>query len=124
MKKTLFVLVVMAVIVGMSMVGFAQTQGKMGGQNKGMMRAQGQGMMRCRPMGPGMHMGGIKMIATEDGGIVVMSLGKLYKYDKDLKLIKEIDIPMDFEHMKKMRMKMKEMWMSGNTQGESEGSEQ
>lgn len=48
----------------------------------------------------------VKMVATEDEGIVVMIGNKLYKYDKDLNFVNEAEIPVDYEQMKKMMMKM------------------
>jgi hypothetical protein len=49
-------------------------------------------------MGPMM---GKSMIATTDGGVVVMVGDKLMKFDKDLNLVKEIKIKMDIEGMPK-----------------------
>jgi hypothetical protein len=56
-----------------------------------------KGMM-C-PMHCGMMMK--KMIATSDGGVIVMAGKKLIKYDKDLNLVKEVEIKMDMEKMMK-----------------------
>jgi len=118
MKKAMFLVIVLGLILGSGMVAFAQMQNMMGGEGKGMMMGKHgnwhmmSGMRMC-------GMTGIKMIATQDGGVIVMASGKLYKYDKDLNLKKEIEIPIDFEHIKKMRMKMKEMGMMGTTKGES-----
>ncbi len=50
----------------------------------------------------GMGMG--EMTATSDGGVVVKIGNTLYKYDKDLKLVGQTEIPFDF---KKMHEKMK-----------------
>lgn len=35
------------------------------------------------------------MVATEDGGVVVLSGNKLYKYDKELKLTHQADLPLE-----------------------------
>ncbi|MBU0709697.1 MAG: hypothetical protein KJ923_03175 [Candidatus Omnitrophica bacterium] len=43
-----------------------------------------------------------KMVATEDGGVAILFGNKLLKYDKNLKLIKEVEI--DFMGMKKQMM--------------------
>jgi hypothetical protein len=48
------------------------------------------------------------LIATEDGGIVVMAGNKLIKFDKDLNRIKEVEIKIDVEGIKKRMMQMKE----------------
>jgi hypothetical protein len=98
----------MSLILGLGMAGFAG----MHGEEKGMMMEKHMKM----PMMSSMHMGGmmkVKIIPAQDGGVIVMSSGKLYKYDKDLNLKKEVEIPMDFEHMKNMYKKMKDncpMW--------------
>jgi hypothetical protein len=50
------------------------------------------GMMK---MGPGM-MGMMQkdtVVATSDGGVVVMQGPRLIKYDKDLTLVKEVELP-------------------------------
>jgi hypothetical protein len=44
---------------------------------------------------------GKSMIATTDGGVVVMIGDKLMKFDKDLNLVKETKIKMDIEGMEK-----------------------
>jgi hypothetical protein len=104
MKNTAALIIAM-LFFGSSMVCLAQMEGEKGSEQKGIM------------MGHDMKhpMMGKKMIATSDGGVIVMFCNKLYKYDKDLNLKKEVEIPMDVEHMKKMRMKMKEMEMMGGT---------
>ncbi len=56
---------------------------------------QGGGMMGGGP-GKG-KMGGMmnkdSVVATSDGGVVVMSGPRLIKYDKDLNLIKAVELP-------------------------------
>jgi len=67
--------------------------------------------MKCTcPMHPMMGpMMGASMIATQDGGVVVMMGDKLMKFDRDLNLVKEAKIKMDFEGMeKKIDQPMKE----------------
>ncbi len=49
-----------------------------------------------------------QMVSTSDGGVVVLFGHKLYKYDKNLNLVKEAEIKMDFEAMKKKMQEMKE----------------
>lgn len=58
--------------------------------------------MECKEM-MGMHkmMMSKSMVATPDGGVIVMVGHKLQKYDKDLVLQKEVDLKMDKEEMKK-----------------------
>ena len=108
-KITLISTVVILVLsAGIVFAQMSNSGGMMGGAEKsGMMMNEN---MMNGPMMSGMNMGGMdmQMIATEDGGIVVMCMGKLYKYDNDLKLIKEVERPMDFEYMKKMHTGMME----------------
>lgn len=60
----------------------------------------GKGQMKCTcPMHPMMM--GKSIIATTDGGVVVMIGDKLMKFDRDLNLVKEAKIKMDFEGMEK-----------------------
>jgi len=47
------------------------------------------------------------MIATSDGGVVILMGNKLTKYDKNLTLIKEVEIKMGMPDMKKMMEEMK-----------------
>ncbi len=72
-----------------------------------------KGMMGMGQMSPGCPMCGMKMqmgkpmlVATGDGSVVVAVGCQLLKYDKDLNLVKEAEIKIDMEKMKK---KMEEM---------------
>ena len=58
---------------------------------------------------------GKSLVATEDGGVVVMCCNKLFKYDKDLVLQKEAEIKIDMEAMHKM---MEKCPMSGKMKSE------
>ena len=74
--------------------------------NEGMMHGQaGQGMMCKRMMHHGM-MEKSQMVATTDGGVVVKMGNKLLKYDKNLKLVKEVELNVDMGHMYPMKGKM------------------
>ena len=61
-------------------------KGKKGDQDmmcdKGMMGMMGMRAMMNKPM----------LVATSDGGVVVLAGKKLYKYDASLNLVKEADI--------------------------------
>lgn len=80
-------------------------------QKEGMMEHHG------KKMGKGMsgkmmmmkNMMKKSMVATKDGGVIVMIGNKLLKYDKDLKLKKEVKIEMDMQEMKDMMSKCKMM---------------
>lgn len=100
-----------------------RNQGSSPGMGKGMMNSgavmgpnQGQGMMQNKDSSMGMKMGrfpmmgmmGRLMVATADGGIVILVGNKLQKYDKDLNLIKETEIKVDMTAMHKMMKQMME----------------
>jgi hypothetical protein len=75
-------------------------------------------MSKCnmRGMGcPGMMGMGKEMVATSDGGIIVLVGNKLYKYDKDLNLKKEVELKIDKQMMEKCRL------MCGQMEGMKEG---
>jgi hypothetical protein len=48
-----------------------------------------------------------KLVATQDGGIVLMMYNKLIKYDAGMNVVKEVEIKMDMEAMKKSMEEMK-----------------
>ena len=60
------------------------------------------GMMKMMHMMHGM-MRSSTMVVSNDGGVIVLTGSKLYKYDKNLNLIKEAEI----------KTEMGGMWMSG-----------
>ena len=71
------------------------------------MKPGDMGMMKC-PMCH-MMMGSMmtkSMGVLPDGGVVVMAMGKLIKFDKDMNVVKEVEIPFDAEAMQK---KMEQM---------------
>jgi len=89
----------------------AEMQGqKMGQMQKQMMQGRmAQGMQQNRMSAAGPMMGGREMVATSDGGVVLIIGNKMYKYDKDLKLKGEAEIKIDMEAMKKAQEEMKKM---------------
>lgn len=117
MKKLTY-LIMTVVVVGLSarlawaegMKGPMAAEG-MAGQGtmmgKGMMGAgmMDGGMMKMMHMMHGM-MRSPSMVASNDGGVIVLAGNKLYKYDKSLNLVKEAEIKMDMDGgmmgMKKM----------------------
>jgi hypothetical protein len=69
---------------------------------------QMSGMKESGMMGKGMMDKGMmdrKIVSTRDGGVVIWIGNKLFKYDKDLKLVKETELKID---MSEKRQKM--MW--------------
>lgn len=92
---------------------------------KGMMKGK-MGMMKGGMMGM-MHK---SMVASADGGVIILSGQKLLKYDKDLNLVKEAAVPTDMEGMQKMMAEMKEkcpmcakMMSGGAAAGDASDSE-
>lgn len=65
------------------------------------------------------------VVATADGGIVVVTGNKIAKYDKDLNLTKEAEIKVDAEAMKKDMEGMMKMcpMMKGETKDMGEDSD-
>ncbi|MDD5085050.1 MAG: hypothetical protein PHE61_03275 [Candidatus Omnitrophica bacterium] len=99
MKKVLFLVVVAAMVLGISLCSFAQPPscpmtGEKGrpGEGKGMKK--GPDPMCSMMMECAMDK---EMVATSDGGVVVMTGDKIMKYDKDLVLKKETRLNLDTE---------------------------
>ncbi|MCF8112713.1 MAG: hypothetical protein K9K21_02545 [Desulfotignum sp.] len=118
MRKSTIVAIVTAFILTSVSICFAQESddqtGKMGTMMSGKSRMgrqgmSGQDMMGRDHMGRGMMR--ISMVATQDGGVVVMIGNRLYKYDQNLSLKKETEISVDYEGLKGMMMKMQNMGM-------------
>ena len=140
MKKICIAVVAAVCAAGLFSAAFAQAQ-KAGEEEVGMMPG---GMMGTEAMmmhkDKTVRMGGIRgmmmhpmmmgssLVATEDGGIVVMFGNKLMKYDKDLNLKKEVELKIDREYVQKMWKQMmgccypsKVMMQKGTTeQGKAE----
>ncbi len=114
MKKALMSMVVLVVMAAVCSVAMAQesaqqaaTDEEMAGPpppmtGKGARMHEGMrgGMKPICPM-QGMMMKK-EMVATSDGGVIVMVGNKLLKYDKDLNLKKEAELKMDAEAMHQM----------------------
>ena len=123
MKKGILVVTVVLVLT-VSGLAFAQMNDKgkeMMGDKAGMTEGKGgmMGMMGGKGMMDGKMMGMCPMmqammqkqvVATNDGGIVVIAGNKITKYDKDLNVVKEVESKMDIEGMQKM---MKDCPMMG-----------
>ncbi len=120
MKKG--IVAVIAILV-LTVSGLAVAQMDKG---KDRMGDKGMGMMKGDMMDKGVMMGGKMMgmmgmcpmmqsmmqksvVATSDGGIIVVAGNKLTKYDKDLNVVKEVELKMDMEGMQKMMDNMKSM---------------
>lgn len=94
-----------------------------GKMHEGMMHRE---MMQMCPMHTMMcdHMMKMEMVAMPDGDVVVMAAGKLYKYDKDFNLVKEVELKaMEdakalMEKMQKECMEKCQMMNTGRPAGE------
>ncbi len=79
--------------------------GMMGGgmMGKGMMGKEMMGMMKMHKMMGNMQN---EVVATSDGGIVIVGGNKITKYDKDLNVVKEAEFKQNTEAMQKMMNEM------------------
>jgi len=118
---TLFCSLALAEDTKESAMGKGMMQGGMMG-SEGMMMEKGKMMEKgdmCGMMAKTMMMGK-SIVATTDGGVIVLMGNKLLKYDKDLTLQKEVEIKMDMEGMQKTMMQMMEKYpMSEKMKGEA-----
>lgn len=89
MKKLTYLIT--AVVVVFLAARFAFADGM-----KGSMKEEGMdgGMMKMMHKMHGMTRSP-SMVASNDGGVIVLTGNKLYKYDKNLNLVKEAEIKMD-----------------------------
>jgi hypothetical protein len=102
------------------MIGGGMMHGRMMDANQmPMHRGMGRGgmmdvndmMMRGGMMGMHPMMYSSSLVATTDGGVVVMMGNKLIKYDKDLNLVKEVEIKIDWQSWNKTMMEHRKMMM-------------
>ena len=144
MKKNIWIVTLIVLVFGISFVFAEEMKGdltgnkEMMGMKGGMMGEKGMGMMGDKGMmGKGMMgmcpmMGGMmksmmdkSMVLTSDGGVIVLSGNKLTKYDKDLNVVKEVELKADMEGMQKMMSQMMEkcpMMDRMNPRAQAEGS--
>ena len=92
MKKIVFMFIAAVICMFFVSVSFAGNMGDFKGDKKGM------GCPMCH-MNKGMMMEGKKLVATQDGGAILMMGNKLIKYDSQLNIVKEVEIKMDMEAM-------------------------
>ena len=91
-----------------------------GMRGKGMMGGKMMGMMAMSQM---MNR---DIVATSDGGVVVLSGSTLTKYDKNLNVVKEVEVKTDDAAMPKMMKQCPMMgkgMMGGDASGGSEAAE-
>lgn len=100
MKKIFFVLLAAVICMSFLSVSFARDVGEKKWDKKD--------SINC----PMCHMGkmmmkGEELLATQDGGVVLMRGNKLIKYDAQLNLVKETEVKIDMEAMCKAMEEMK-----------------
>ena len=98
MKKLIFMVTLITLFMTASVISFAEESEEM----------KGSMMDKCPMHGMMKMMMSKEMVATGDGGVIVMTGTKLMKFDKDLNLVKEAEVKMDTEGMHKMMKEMKE----------------
>jgi hypothetical protein len=86
-------------------VSFAGNMGNFKGGERGDKKGMGCPMCHMNKM---MMMEGKKLVATQDGGAILMIGNKLIKYDSQLNIVKEVEIKIDMEAMKKSMDEMKD----------------
>ncbi|HAZ10534.1 MAG: hypothetical protein A2047_02540 [Omnitrophica bacterium GWA2_41_15] len=100
MKKILFVLLAALICMSFLSVSFARDMDEKKWDKKDKM-----GCSMCH-MGK-MMMCGKELLATQDGGSILMIGNKLIKYDAQLNVVKESEIKIDMEAMQKAMEEMK-----------------
>lgn len=92
MKKITALILVSSLLIPVSVPVFAQDMQDEG--NAPQMAEQGMQDGGMKRGGKHRMMGGGKetVVATSDGGVVILAGPKLIKYDKDLNLVKEVEI--------------------------------
>lgn len=111
MKKILFIVILVTLFVSFNICFLTAEQDKTKMKTmmckEGMMK-KGKMTQKC-PMHSKImkKMMSKSIVATKDGGVVVMVGNKLLKYDKNLNLKNEAEIKIDMKTMHKKMMKMK-----------------
>jgi hypothetical protein len=133
MRKVNSLLLLVISIMFCSVIAFAQVPVEQN-QTVAQEKAPAKQMDTARMGGMAMQMMGAmqkQMVATNDGGVIVLAGNKLLKYDKDLNLVKEIEVKteaelkIDLGSMQNMMKNMKEKYGKHGkmTQGESQDTE-
>ena len=115
MKKVGVMVFVSVCVFALATVALAQNQSPQSKNMAGMTGALDE--KKCPMMeknDKGMRMHGMmsmmmpkQIVASNDGGVIVLAGNKLYKYDKNLALVKEVEVKVDAEAMDKMMADMK-----------------
>ena len=99
-------IVVAALVIWIAAASLASAEEMKGGMAGGMMGEEMMSGGMDKGMMMSMHgmMGKTSMVATSDGGVIVLKGNKLTKYDKNLNLVKEAALKADEMDMGKMKM--------------------
>ena len=99
----MFVFTALVVCMSFVSVSFAVNMGDFKGDKKGYKKGMGCPMCNMREE----MMESKKLVATQDGGAILMIGNKLIKYDASMNVAKEVEIKIDMEAMKNMMDEMK-----------------
>lgn len=111
MRRNIVILIAAALLIQAMFISLSFAQAVCRKMGKDMVESNMRGkeeMMEKCPM-HGMMMKEVmeeSIIATTDSGAIVLTGNKLIKYDKDLNLVKEVEIKVDIETMQNNMMKM------------------
>ena len=97
MKKIVFMFIVTVICMSFVSVSFAGNMGDFKRGERGDKKGMGCPMCCMNKM----MMDSKKLVATQDGGAILMIGNKLIKYDGQLNIVKEVEIKMDMAAMKK-----------------------
>ena len=128
MKKITLLIAITGSVLIFAAMGMAQSEqpqkgkmghmGHMGQMMDQKMKKQDQTQTRCPACAMAMcGMMGKAMLPTDDCVVIVMIANKLYKYDKNLELINETELSVDFQNMQKMMREMHNMDLMGSQSG-------
>jgi hypothetical protein len=109
MKKTIIITTVALLVAAAYLVSPSEGKGWFEKDKTEKCKMEkGKPMMGMCPMHKMMseHMMKKEIVADGDGGVIIMACGKLYKYDKDLNLVKDVELTKIHEDAK---AKMEEM---------------
>ncbi|MDO8602885.1 MAG: hypothetical protein Q7O04_03435 [Candidatus Omnitrophota bacterium] len=99
MKKIFFMLLAAVVCISFLSVSFARDTGERKSDKKDDMNCPMCHMVKM--------MNDKKLLATQDGGVVLMIGSRLIKYDAQLNIVKETEVKIDMEAMKNAMEEMK-----------------
>ncbi len=108
MRKSVLVLLIVALLaIAGSYVAYAAEHRDM---DKGKMGMCPMHMNMCGSMMKS------QIVATDDGGVIVLVCNKLMKYDKNLNVVKEVELKIDMEEKMTKMMEKCQMMCSQKSQ--------